>query len=152
MNHSINQSTAQSIHPSITYLELIVCGFRFARARSLAGRPEEFAALCRAFVETGVHPDFITVDGTEGGTGAAPPEFSNSVGMPLEDGLTLAHALLIGAGLRDRVKLIAAGKVLTGFSVVKTLALGADVCNAARAMMFGECSSGVEWCGVELRE
>ena len=99
-----------------------------------------------------MHPDFITVDGTEGGTGAAPPEFSNSVGMPLEDGLTLAHALLIGAGLRDRVKLIAAGKVLTGFSVVKTLALGADVCNAARAMMFGECSSGVEWCGVELRE
>ena len=72
--------------------------------------------------------------------------------LHLPAGLTLAHALLIGAGLRDRVKLIAAGKVLTGFSVVKTLALGADVCNAARAMMFGECSSGVEWCGVELRE
>ena len=82
--------------------------------------------------------DFLTptVDGTEGGTGAAPPEFTNSVGMPLEEGLTFAHGVLLGAGLRDRVRLIAAGKVLTGFSVVKTLALGADVCNSARAMMF----------------
>ena len=100
------------------------------------GRPEEFAALCRAMLATGVVPDFITVDGGEGGTGAAPPEFSNSVGMPLAEGLTLIHAILRGAGLRDRIKIIAAGKILTGFSLVRTLAMGADVTNAARAMLF----------------
>ena len=65
-------------------------------------------------IETGITPDFITIDGAEGGTGAAPPEFSNSVGMPMAEGLTLANAMLIGGGLRDKVKLIAAGKVLTG--------------------------------------
>ncbi len=100
------------------------------------GRPEEFAALVRAMLATGITPDFITVDGAEGGTGAAPPEFSNSVGMPLAEGLTLVHAILLGAGLRERVKVIAAGKVLTGFSLIRTLAMGADVCNAARAMLF----------------
>jgi glutamate synthase domain-containing protein 2 len=100
------------------------------------GRPEEFARLVKASLATGVVPDFVTVDGAEGGTGAAPPEFSNSVGMPMAEGLTLVHALLRGAGLRDRVRVIAAGKVLTGFSLVRTLAMGADVCNAARAMLF----------------
>lgn len=100
------------------------------------GRPEEFAALVKAMLTTGITPDFITVDGAEGGTGAAPPEFSNSVGMPMAEGLTLVNGILIGAGLRDKVKVIAAGKVLTGFSVVKTLAMGADVCNSARAMLF----------------
>jgi hypothetical protein len=79
------------------------------------GKPEEFAALVRAMLSTGITPDFVTVDGGEGGTGAAPPEFSNSVGMPLAEGLTLVHAILTGAGLRDRVRVIAAGKVLTGF-------------------------------------
>jgi len=100
------------------------------------GRPEEFAALVKAMLSTGITPDFVTVDGAEGGTGAAPPEFSNSVGMPMAEGLTLVHGILIGAGLRDRVKVIAAGKVLTGFSVIRTLAMGADVCNSARAMLF----------------
>ena len=100
------------------------------------GRPEEFARLVRASLTTGIVPDFITVDGAEGGTGAAPPEFSNSVGMPMAEGLTLVHAMLLGAGLRDRVRIVAAGKVLTGFSLVRTLAMGADVCNAARAMLF----------------
>ena len=100
------------------------------------GKPEEFAALVKAMLSTGVTPDFITIDGGEGGTGAAPPEFSNSVGMPMVEALTLAHGILQGAGLRDRVKLIAAGKVVTGFSLVRTLALGADVCNSARAMLF----------------
>ena len=100
------------------------------------GRPEEFAALVKASVTTGITPDFITVDGGEGGTGAAPPEFSNSVGMPLAEGLTLVHGILTGAGLRDRVKVISAGKVLTGFSLVRQLAMGADLCNAARAMLF----------------
>ena len=100
------------------------------------GRPEEFARLLKASLATGIAPDFVTIDGAEGGTGAAPPEFSNSVGMPLAEGLTLAHSLLIGAGLRDRVRVVAAGKVLTGFSLVRTLAMGADVCNAARSMLF----------------
>jgi len=107
------------------------------------GHPEEFAALVRAFVETGEAPDFITIDGTEGGTGAAPPEFSNSVGMPLSFGLSYAHAMLVGAGLRDpvdksqsKVTLIGSGKVCSGFSMYKTFALGADVCNAARSFLF----------------
>jgi hypothetical protein len=100
------------------------------------GQPEEFCAIVRAMVELDITPDFITVDGAEGGTGAAPPEFSNSVGAPMEEGLALVHGVLRGAGLRDRVRVVAAGKILTGFGVVRTLALGADTCNAARAMMF----------------
>jgi hypothetical protein len=100
------------------------------------GRPEELAEVIKAMLKTGITADFLTIDGAEGGTGAAPPEFSNSVGMPMAEGLTLAHGLLRGAGLRDRVKLIAAGKITTGFHVVRTLAMGADVCNAARAMLF----------------
>jgi len=100
------------------------------------GQPHEFAALCHAMLETGTTPDFITVDGAEGGTGAAPLEFQNSIGFPLAEGLTIVDSLLTGAGLRDRVKLIASGKVHSGFSLVKTLSLGADVTNAARAFMF----------------
>lgn len=87
-------------------------------------------------LSTGVTPDFITVDGGEGGTGAAPPEFSNSVGVPMAEGLTLVHGILLGAGLRDEVRVTAAGKIVTGFNVVRTLALGADTCSAARAMLF----------------
>lgn len=100
------------------------------------GRKDEMAAVVAAMLETGVTPDFITVDGGEGGTGAAPPEFSNSVGMPLVEALTLVDDLLVGAGLRDRVKIIASGRVLSGFSLVRNLALGADITAAARAMMF----------------
>ena len=88
------------------------------------GHPEEFASLVRAFLDTGISPDFITIDGAEGGTGAAPPEFSNSIGTPLNEGLSLAHAMLVGAGLRDPedksksvVALIASGKVTSGFSM-----------------------------------
>ncbi|KNC76469.1 hypothetical protein SARC_11032, partial [Sphaeroforma arctica JP610] len=100
------------------------------------GRPEEFASLVAAMIKTNIAPDFVTVDGTEGGTGAAPPEFSNSVGMPLIEGLTFVNDILTGAGIRDQVKIITAGKVISGFSVVRNLALGADICNSARAMMF----------------
>ena len=81
-------------------------------------------------------PDFITIDGAEGGTGAAPIEFSNYVGTPLDEGLTFADNALRGAGLRARTKLISAGKIATGFHLVRHLALGADLCNSARAMMF----------------
>ena len=100
------------------------------------GQPAEVAALCHAMLDTGVVPDFITVDGAEGGTGAAPPEFQDSVGMPLAEGLRLVDSMLTGAGLRDRVTLIASGKVYNGFSLVRALALGADLCNSARGMMF----------------
>lgn len=100
------------------------------------GRPDEFAAICHAMLETGITPDFITVDGGEGGTGAAPPEFSNRVGTPLTEGLTLVDSMLSGAGLRDKIKIISAGKIITGFQLVRQLALGADICNSARGMMF----------------
>jgi len=96
----------------------------------------QFLAICKAMLESGEQPDFITVDGAEGGTGAAPLEFSNSVGMPLNDGLAFVHNSLVGAGLRDRLRLIAAGKITTGFHIVTKLALGADLTNCARGMMF----------------
>jgi glutamate synthase domain-containing protein 2 len=100
------------------------------------GHPAELAAIVRAMVELNSTPDFITVDGGEGGTGAAPQEYSNHVGTPLVEGLTLVHNLLTGAGLRDRVKIISAGKIFSGFTLVRHLALGSDICNAARAMMY----------------
>ena len=102
------------------------------------GRPEEMAALVRGFVEVGgdAVPDFITVDGAEGGTGAAPPEFSNRLGSPLLEGLSIVNGLLIGANLRDTVRVIGSGRVVNGFDLVKILAIGADFCNSARAMMF----------------
>ena len=92
-------------------------------------------SLCKAMVETGKHPDFITVDGAEGGTGAAPLEFSNSIGMPLLEGLSYVHNCLTGFRLRDRIKVFAAGKVITGFHMARVFALGADVCYSARGMM-----------------
>ena len=100
------------------------------------GQPEELAALCHAMLSTGVSPDFITVDGAEGGTGAAPLEFQNSLGMPLAEGLALVDSMLVGAGLREDVRLIGSGKVYSGFSLVRTLAHGADFVNAARSFMF----------------
>jgi glutamate synthase domain-containing protein 2 len=100
------------------------------------GRHHEFLAICKAMIATGVTPDFIAVDGGEGGTGAAPLEFSNSVGSPLREGLLFVHNALAGSDLRDRVKVIASGKVITGFHMIRAMALGADMCNAARGMMF----------------
>jgi len=99
------------------------------------GRRREFLGVCRGMLETGITPDFITVDGSEGGTGAAPLEFSNSVGMPLKEGLAFVHDALVAVGVRDRIRIISAGKVTTGFHIVVQLALGADLCNSARGMM-----------------
>lgn len=99
------------------------------------GKRREFLAICKAMVSTGITPDFITVDGGEGGTGAAPLEFTDHVGAPLIDGLVFVHNALIGFALRDRIKLIASGKVTMGFDIAKRLALGADLCTSARAMM-----------------
>ena len=86
-------------------------------------------------VEEGITPDFIVVDGAEGGTGAAPLEYEDHVGMPLTEGLMTVHNALVGVGLRDRVKIGASGKVATGIDIVKRLVQGADYTNAARAMM-----------------
>lgn len=99
------------------------------------GRKQEFMDFCEAMVYTGITPDFITVDGGEGGTGAAPVEFSNSMGMPLREGLTFVYDTLVGFGLKKQIKIIAAGKVITGFHMARAIALGADGCNSARAMM-----------------
>jgi glutamate synthase domain-containing protein 2 len=99
------------------------------------GRKSEFLGICKAMVQLNSYPDFITIDGGEGGTGAAPPEFSNFVGMPLLDALAFAHDALRGFGIRDQMRLIASGKVLTGFHILRAIALGADTCNCARAMM-----------------
>jgi glutamate synthase domain-containing protein 2 len=99
------------------------------------GRKGEFLSICKAMVQLNTYPDFITVDGGEGGTGAAPPEFSNSVGMPMLDALAFVDNALRGFGIRNEMKLMASGRILTGFHIVRAMALGADVCNSARAMM-----------------
>jgi glutamate synthase domain-containing protein 2 len=99
------------------------------------GRKSEFLSICKAMVQLNIYPDFITIDGGEGGTGAAPPEFTNFVGMPLLDALAFADNALTGFGIRKETKLIASGKILTGFHILRAMALGADTTNCARAMM-----------------
>ncbi|MFN3996437.1 FMN-binding glutamate synthase family protein [Algoriphagus sp.] len=100
------------------------------------GRTEEFIEICQAMVSLNNCPDFITIDGAEGGTGAAPLEFSDSVGLPLEPALIFVRVTLDRFKLRDKIKIIASGKALSAFSIVKFIALGADICNSARGFMF----------------
>ena len=119
------------------------------------GHPWEWFAIVKAMLQTGITPDFIVVDGAEGGTGAAPLEFTDHVGVPLQEGLRLVHNTLRGAGLRDRIKLGCAGKVISAFDIARLMALGADWCNSARGFMFalgclqaqachtGHCPTGV---------
>jgi glutamate synthase domain-containing protein 2 len=123
------------------------------------GHKSEFLGICKAMVETGIYPDFITVDGGEGGTGAAPLEFSNSVGMPLREALAFVYDSLVGFDLKKHIKLIASGKVATGFDLVKNFALGADMCNSARGMMFAlgciqalECNANICPTGVATQD
>jgi len=99
------------------------------------GKKQEFIDICKVMLSTGIKPDFIAVDGGEGGTGAAPVEFSNSMGMPLREGLVFVHDTLVGFDLKKEIKIIAAGKIITGFHMARAIALGADGCNSARAMM-----------------
>jgi len=125
-------------------------GFKFC-----VGHPWEWFAICKAMLESGLLPDFIVVDGAEGGTGAAPLEFTDHVGAPLQEGLLLVHNTLVGLNLRDRIKIGCAGKVVSAFDIAHKMALGADWCNAARGFMFalgciqaqschtGACPTGV---------
>ncbi|CUI53251.1 FMN-binding glutamate synthase family protein [Achromobacter aegrifaciens] len=125
-------------------------GFKFC-----VGHPWEWFAIVKAMLETGITPDFIVVDGAEGGTGAAPVEFVDHVGTPLREALRLVHNTLIGVNLRDRIKLGASGKIITAFDMARVMAMGADWCNAARGFMFaigciqaqachtGKCPTGV---------
>jgi glutamate synthase domain-containing protein 2 len=125
-------------------------GFKLA-----IGHPWEWFGIAKAMLETGITPDFIVVDGSEGGTGAAPLEFTDHVGAPLREGLSLVHNTLVGVGLRDRIRLGGSGKIVTAFDIVRTMAIGADWCNSARGFMFslgclqaqtchtGHCPTGV---------
>jgi glutamate synthase domain-containing protein 2 len=119
------------------------------------GHPWEFLAVAKAMLETGLTPDFIVVDGSEGGTGAAPIEFTDHIGMPMREGLMFVHNTLVGVGLRDRVRIGASGKIVSAFDIARAMALGADWCNSARGFMFalgciqaqachtGRCPTGV---------
>jgi len=119
------------------------------------GHPWEFLAVVKAMLETNTTPDFIVVDGKEGGTGAAPLEFMDHLGMPLREGLSFVHSALVGAGLRERIRIAASGKIVSAFDMARVMALGADWCNAARGFMFavgciqaqqchtGNCPTGV---------
>ncbi|BDD91114.1 FMN-binding glutamate synthase family protein [Pandoraea sp. XJJ-1] len=100
------------------------------------GHPWEFFSIVKAMLESGILPDFIVVDGSEGGTGAAPLEFTDHVGAPLQEGLLLVHNTLVGAGLREKIRIGASGKIVTAFDIARTLAIGADWCNSARGFMF----------------
>jgi glutamate synthase domain-containing protein 2 len=99
------------------------------------GNPAEFLSLCKAMIETGITPDFITVDGAEGGTGAAPVEFSNRLGMMCMEAVFFVHNALLGSGVRDKIRIIASGKTASSFDLLSKIAVGADVVNAARTMM-----------------
>ncbi|MBF7073859.1 FMN-binding glutamate synthase family protein [Glaciecola sp. MH2013] len=130
-------------------------GYKPVGIKLALGRRSEFMAICKAMVELNITPDFITVDGGEGGTGAAPLEYSNSIGSPLREALAFVDDCLVGFGLREDIKIIASGKIISGFHLVKNLALGADICNSARGMMLAlgcvqslscntnECPTGV---------
>jgi glutamate synthase domain-containing protein 2 len=119
------------------------------------GHPWEWFGIAKAMISTGILPDFIVIDGSEGGTGAAPMELTDHMGMPLLEGLRLVHNTLVGLNLRQHIRLGASGKIISGFDVVRTIALGADWCNSARGFMFalgciqaqtchtGNCPTGV---------
>jgi len=119
------------------------------------GHPWEWFAIVKAMLHTAIVPDFVVVDGKEGGTGAAPIEFTDHVGTPLREGLMLVHNALVGAGLRGQVRIGASGRIISAFDIARTMALGADWCNSARGFMFalgclqaqtchtGKCPTGV---------
>lgn len=123
------------------------------------GNKQEFEEICEALKETQIYPDFITIDGNEGGTGAAPLEFSDHLGTPLYEGLSFAYNCLVKYNLKNEIKLIASGRLITGFDIIKVLALGADACNSARGMMMSlgciqalRCDSGLCPAGIATQQ
>ena len=151
--HSAFSSPIELIHFVQTLRDL--SGGKPIGIKLALGRRSEFVAICKAMVELNITPDFVTVDGGEGGTGAAPLEYSNSIGSPLREALAFVDDCLVGFGVREDIKIIASGKIISGFHLVKNLALGADICNSARGMMLAlgcvqslscntnECPTGV---------
>jgi glutamate synthase domain-containing protein 2 len=133
-NHSAFKTPIEMMHFIRTLREL--SGSKPVGFKLCIGHRWEFMALVKAMLESGITPDFIVIDGKEGGTGASPLEFMDHIGTPLRDGLTFVHSTLVGAGLRDRIKLGASGKITSAFDMARVMALGADWCNAARGFMF----------------
>jgi glutamate synthase domain-containing protein 2 len=113
-----------------------LAGGKPAGFKMCIGHPWEILAICKAMCETGIYPDFIVIDGNEGGTGAAPLEFMDHLGMPMREGVNFVHNAIIGINARDRIKLGASGKVATAFDMARAMAIGADWCNSARGFMF----------------
>src|ERR1700710_2678907 len=111
-------------------------GGKPARFKLCIRLPWEFLAICKAMLQTGIYPDFIVVDGNEGGTGAAPLEFMDHLGMPMREGVNFVHNALVGIKARDRIRLGASGKIATAFDMARAMAIGADWCNSARGFMF----------------
>lgn len=119
------------------------------------GETREFEMICQEMITQNCYPDFITIDGAEGGTGAAPLEFADGVGMPLEPGLIFVNKTLVRFGIRDKIRIISSGKIISGYSILRAVAQGADICNSARGFMFSlgciqalrcnnnECPTGV---------
>ncbi len=139
-NDVISPSSHKVFHTPIELLQFIktlrdASGSKPIGFKLCLGKHREFISICKAIEKTGITPDFITIDGGEGGTGAAPLEFSNYVGAPSIDGLIYIHNVLVGFGIRDRMKIISSGKVSVGFDIIKRIALGSDLVNSARAMM-----------------
>ena len=152
-NHSAFEDTKGLIDFIVTLRELSngkPIGFKLC-----IGETREFEMICQEMINQNCYPDFITVDGAEGGTGAAPLEFADGVGMPLEPGLIFVNKTLVRFGIRDKIRIISSGKIISGYSILRTVALGADICNSARGFMFSlgciqalrcnnnECPTGV---------
>ena len=127
-------STPRELMEFVTHLREL-SGGKPVGFKLCVGNPRELFALGKAMVATDLLPDFITVDGAEGGTGAAPIEFSDHLGVPLREGLILTQNMLVGFGLRDRLRLAASGKRVSGFEIAAAMSMGADWCNVARGFM-----------------
>ena len=133
-HHSSFSTPRELIEFAIKLREL--SGGRPTGFKLCIGQGSDFLGICKAMIDMQTTVDFIIIDGSEGGTGAAPLEFENSVGWPLTEGLIFAHNALIGTGLRDQIRLGCSGKIASGFDMARRIAQGADYCNSARAMMF----------------
>jgi len=132
--HSAFSTPIEMLHFLAEMREL--SGGKPAGFKLCIGHPWEFLGICKAMLETGIYPDFIVVDGSEGGTGAAPLEFVDHIGVPMRDGVMFVHNALVGIGARERIKVAASGKIASAFDMARIMALGADWCNAARGFMF----------------